>query len=159
MRPDAGPLNQPLRQPGLNAHEVLESARSGWDFLYVAGANPAMKYPGLLWSTARAKLGLLIVQDLFLTETAQQADVVLPTLAFVEKRGTFINIEGRLQPLLPGKEAPENILSDGEIFARIGTLLKISTSIDPYFAQFLTQTKATLQRPQKLEASLHQGKR
>ena len=83
----------------------------------MAGADPVNKFPAQLWSKLRAKLKCLIVQDLFLTETAKQADVVLPTLSFVEKGGSFINIEGRVQTLLPGKEVPNGIHSDGEIFS------------------------------------------
>ena len=82
MRPDLGPFGERIANPGLNALQVIESAaKNGWDFLQVAGANPAKKYPSTLWMEARAKTGFLVVQDLFLTETAQQADVVLPVLS------------------------------------------------------------------------------
>lgn len=121
MRPDIGPLGESLKKPGLNALQVLEAAtKDSWDFLYVAGANPATKFSSKLWTEARAKLGFLVVQDLFMTETAQQADVVLPALSYVEKGGSFVNIEGRVQTLMPGKEIPENIYSDAEIFRQIG---------------------------------------
>lgn len=135
MRPDLGPLGKRLDKPGLNAAQILmRSAAEGWDLLYVAGTNPATQFPKKLWNEARAKLGFLIVQDLFLTETAAQADVVLPTLSAVEKGGTFINIEGRAQPLLPGKEVPEVLLSDGEIFDKIAQKLNLNLTIDPAFA-------------------------
>lgn len=138
MRPDIGPLGAPISKPGLNALQVLEaSSRDGWDLLYVAGANPAKQYPVQLWKAARSKLGFLIVQDLFLTETAQEADVVLPVLSFVEKGGSFINIEGRVQTLMPGKENTYNLLSDGEIFSKIGEKLKLNLAIDPDFAHTL----------------------
>jgi len=124
MRPDLGPNGQKIERPGLNAVQVLqEAAKSGWDFLYVAGANPAKKYPKHLWITARQKTRCLVVQDLFLTETAQEADLVLPTLSFVEKEGTFLNIDYHLQRLQPGKEIPAGIYSDGEIFRNIGEKL------------------------------------
>lgn len=138
MRPDLGPLGARVSKPGLNATEMLQTAAaSGWDFLYVAGANPASKYSRSLWKEAKAKLGFLVVQDLFLTETARQADVVLPTLCYVEKGGTFVNIEGRMQPLLPGKEIPEALYSDGEIFERIAQKLGITLSIESSFANVL----------------------
>lgn len=153
MRPDLGPLNAPLDQPGLNAQQVLESAASGgWDFLYVAGANPKMQYPSQLWTEARAKLGFLVVQDLFLTETAQQADVVLPTLTFVEKGGTFVNIEGRLQSLRPGKEIPESLLCDADIFMQIAEKLNLNLTLNPEFAESLTQTRILFKHPQTLES-------
>lgn len=155
MRPEFGPFGKPVNPPGMNALQVLESsAREGWDMLYVAGANPALQFPSKLWKDARSKLGFLVVQDLFLTETAQQADVVLPTLTFIEKGGSFINIEGRVQTLLPGKEIPENIYSDAEIFMELGKKLNIDLDLDPEFADKLNAKNLPLDRPQKLEANL-----
>lgn len=123
MHPELGSDGQRLPHAGLNSIQMLENAaRNGWDFLYVAGANPARKYPSKLWQEARSKIKFLIVQDLFLTETAQQADVVLPTLSFVEKSGHFLNISKQLQTLRPGKELPADIYSDGDIFVRIAKL-------------------------------------
>lgn len=138
MRPDSGPLGAPVEKKGLTALEVVEkSAKEGWNFLYVAGADPATRFPAKLWVEARAKLGFLVVQDLFMTETAQQADVVLPTLAYVEKEGSFLNIERRLQKLKPGKAIPKGVLSDEEIFTRLASMLKIELTIDPDFHRFL----------------------
>lgn len=149
MRPDLGPLSKPIPQPGLNAAQIVQTAASsGWDFLYVAGANPAIKYPKQLWKEAKAKMGFLVVQDLFLTETAKQADVVLPTLSYVEKGGTFINIEGRSQPMLPGKEIPAALYSDGEIFTRIAQKLEdgIELQIGETFSAALRQERQQRQQ-------------
>lgn len=138
MLPDLGPQGEVFSKPGLNALQVLEaSAKSGWDFLYVAGANPANKFPSKLWKEGRAKLGCLVVQDLFLTETAEQADVVLPTLSYIEKGGSFLNIEGRVQTLMPGKEIPEGLFSDGEIFRLIAQKLNFTLEIDASFSEAL----------------------
>lgn len=126
MHPALGPLGRRLSQPGFDAVKILENAANdGWDFLYVAGANPAIKFPLKMWSEARAKLKFLVVQDLFLTETAQQADVVLPVLSFVEKFGSFINIAGRVQQLQPGKKIPENIFGDSQIFTWLAEKLEL----------------------------------
>lgn len=153
MRPEFGPFGKPVNSPGMNALQVLESAaQEGWDFLYVAGVNPALQFPSKLWQEARSKMEFLVVQDLFLTETAQQADVVLPTLTFIEKEGSFINIEGRVQTLMPGKEVPENIYGDAEIFLKIAKKLNITLDLDPSFADKLNQERLLLNRPQKLEA-------
>jgi len=131
MRPDIGPFEKPLDKTGLNALQVLEAAsHSGWDFLLVAGANPAIQFSSRLWNEAKAKTRFLVVQDLFLNETARQADVVLPTLCFVEKGGSFINIERRVQKLLPGKEIPKDIYSDEEIFVRIAEYLGFNLTLD-----------------------------
>jgi NADH-quinone oxidoreductase subunit G len=129
MRPDLYPLGKRITSPGLNAVQVLEAAAaSGWDLLYIAGANPAVKFPSTLWAEARKKLGFLIVQDLFLTETARQADVVLPTLSCMEKEGSFINIEGRVQQIHPGKAIPDGVFADGDIFTRLAAKLGLSLS-------------------------------
>lgn len=126
MHPELGPNGERLSNPGLNAVQVIETAaQSGWDLLYVAGADPAMKFPSVLWKKARAKLGFLVVQDLFLTETVRQADVVLPTLCFVEKEGSFVNIHGLVQRLRPGKDIPHNIYSDAKIFRDLGERLNL----------------------------------
>jgi len=140
MRPDLQPMNLPVAQPGLNAQQIIEeAAQSGWDFLYVAGSNPAVKYASKLWKTARNQLKFLVVQDLFLTESAQQADVVLPSLCYVEKEGHFINIQGQSEPIHPGKELPENIYSDGEIFAFIAEKLGIPLTVDHLFSETLSK--------------------
>lgn len=138
MRPDMGPMETPLPQPGLNILQVMEeSSKNGWDFLYVAGANPALKYPSKLWQEARDNLKFLVVQDLFLTETALSADVVLPTLSYVEKEGSFLNIAGNRQTLLPGKKIPENLYSDGVIFTKIGEKFDIELTLENQFLDAL----------------------
>lgn len=152
MHPNLGPLGERLSTPGLNALQVLEEAdQSGWDFLHIAGADPANKFPLKLWNKARSKLDFLVVQDLFLTKTARQADVVLPTLSFVEKEGCFINIEGRVQKLQPGKEIPENIYSDADIFKQLAYKLNIILPIDKIFLEKLKSGRFSLMRPEMIE--------
>jgi len=142
MRPDLGPFGERLSTPGLNTIQILESAaRDGWDFLYVAGANPAACIASELWLAARAKLNFLVVQDLFLTTTAQQADLVLPSLCFIEKEGSFLNIEGRVQKLLPGKEIPNSSYSDASIFTRIARKLQINLTPYPHHLKNMTGRK------------------
>jgi NADH-quinone oxidoreductase subunit G len=152
MRPDIGPLGRKVMNPGKNPEQVLqEGSTSGWDYLHVAGADPACSYPAHLWGIFRAKLGFLVVQDLFLTATAMQADVVLPTLSFVEKEGSFVNVEGRIQPLLPGRAIPEALRSDSDIFVEIGKKLQIELTLDSEFADLLSQRKVPLRKIPKIE--------
>ncbi len=142
MRPDVGALGKPLNNPGLNALQVMQdAARNGWDFMYVAGADPVRQFSSKLWQEARSKLKFLVVQDLFMTETARQADVVLPTLSFVEKGGSFLNIEGRVQSLMPGKEIPEGVYSDGEIFIQLAKKLNMPLAVDASFLETLGQKR------------------
>ncbi len=145
MHPELVPQNQKALTPGLNFLNLIKKiTQENWDFLYIAGANPQFN------DQARSHLQFLVVQDIFLTETAQQADVVLPVLTFVEKSGTFINIEGRLQKLLPGKNIPDNIYSDGDIFARIAQKLNLNLSLDSSFREYLNRTRIILRHPTAL---------
>lgn len=139
VHPEVGPLGRKLENPGLNALQLLETAsKDGWDLLYVAGADPVKKIPSKLWSEARKKLKCLVVQDIFLTETARQADVVLPSLCFLEKSGTFLTIAHQIQRLKAGKVIPQDIYADGEIFHLLGKRLGISLQED--FSEFLGGT-------------------
>lgn len=152
MRPDFGPLGERMIKSGLTAPQVLaEASSNGWDFLYVAGSDPAVKFPSKVWNAARSKLGFLIVQDLFLTQTARQADVLLPTLSYVEKGGSFINIEGRVQTLMPGKEIPNGIYSDAEIFKKIAQKLNYPIAIETNFLEALKLVEVRLARTDKQE--------
>ncbi|NJN84203.1 MAG: molybdopterin-dependent oxidoreductase [Caldilineaceae bacterium] len=74
---------------------MLDAAGGEIKALYVMGANPASERPA--WNKQLDKLDLLIVQDIFLTETAQKADVVLPAVSWAESDGTFTNLERRVQ--------------------------------------------------------------
>jgi NADH-quinone oxidoreductase subunit G len=91
--PDLGPGYQPVAQPGMALDEIMGAKL---DALYVVGANPAADYPGA------APKGFLVVQDMFLTETAQAADVVLPAASAYEKSGTVTNTYGEVQRLKKG---------------------------------------------------------
>jgi NADH-quinone oxidoreductase subunit G len=83
-------------QPGLTAPQMVEAAQSGkLGALYVVGANPLAHYGTL--GFGRGKLQLLIVHELFLTETALQADIVFPAASAYEKDGTVTNTAGEIQ--------------------------------------------------------------
>jgi NADH-quinone oxidoreductase chain G len=93
---------EPPTEPGYSYDEMLAGRVQA---LYVMGANPAVE-PAV--AGALRELDLLIVQDLFLTETAQLADVVLPSVSFAEADGTYTNLERRVQ------RAPAGIRSAGQ---------------------------------------------
>jgi formate dehydrogenase major subunit len=86
-------------QPGLTVVEVMNAAAAGQvKGLYVMGENPAMSDPDLDHARASlAALDTLVVQDIFLTETAALADVILPASAFPEKTGSFTNTDRLVQ--------------------------------------------------------------
>jgi len=85
--------------PGLTFGEILRAASKGKiKALYVVGANPALTEANAGHvGQALEKLEFLVVQDMFLSETAQLAHVVLPAASFAEKEGTFTNMERRVQ--------------------------------------------------------------
>lgn len=85
--------------PGLVLTEVFEAIHSGKvKALYLIGENPVLTEADTNFiEEAISDLELLVVQDIFLTETAQLADVVLPAASFAEKDGTFTNTERRVQ--------------------------------------------------------------
>ncbi|MCX5994613.1 MAG: formate dehydrogenase subunit alpha [Chloroflexi bacterium] len=84
---------------GLTALEMIEQAKSGKvKVMYIVGENPVLGFPNsALVREALASLDFLVVQDIFLTDTAKLANVVLPAASFAEKDGTFTNFEGRIQ--------------------------------------------------------------
>ena len=90
------PLSQ---EPGLTVVEIINAANAGEiKGMYIMGENPAMSDPDLDHARAGiAKLEHLVVQDIFLTETAMMADVVLPSSAWPEKNGTVTNTNRQVQ--------------------------------------------------------------
>jgi formate dehydrogenase major subunit len=85
--------------PGLTVVEIMEQiTQDNITGMYVEGENPAMSDPNLNHARhALASLQHLVVQDIFMTETALFADVILPASAFPEKDGTFTNTDRRVQ--------------------------------------------------------------
>jgi NADH-quinone oxidoreductase subunit G len=80
---------------GMTYRQMLDSAGAEIKAMLVMGADPASERAS--WADNLAKLDLLVVQELFLTETAKLADVVLPAVSWAESDGTFTNIERRVQ--------------------------------------------------------------
>jgi len=95
--------------------------------LYIMGENPMLSDPDLHHVEASLKnLDFLVVQDIFLTETAKLADVVLPSACFAEKDGTFTNTERRVQRIRKAVNPPGEAKADWEIIARLATRMGYS---------------------------------
>jgi NADH-quinone oxidoreductase subunit G len=104
--------------------ELLQKALEGkLKALYLIGENSSASSPAF-GRQALEKLPLLIVQDLFMTETARMAHVVLPACSFVEKGGTFTNMERRVQKLNPLRSPLHQSRSDFDIFLSLLRLLE-----------------------------------
>lgn len=106
---------------GLTVTEMFPAALAGkLKALWIMGENPALSDANSEHiAKALDALDLLVVQDIFLTETAQHADVVLPAASFAEKDGTFTNTERRVQRVRQAVHAPGNALPDWEIIAEL----------------------------------------
>jgi formate dehydrogenase major subunit len=115
---------------GLTVVEIMNAIHDGQiNGMYIEGENPAMSDPDL--NHAReglAKLEHLVVQDLFLTETAFHADVILPASAFAEKTGTFTNTDRRVQMARPVVASPGDARQDWWIIQQIAQRLGLEWS-------------------------------
>lgn len=110
---------------GLTVSEMMHAAEHGdIKMLYIMGENPMVSDPDLNHVRhALESTEFLIVQDIFLTETAQLADVVLPAAAFAEKDGTFTNTERRVQRVRKAINAPGEAKADWEIIMDLMNML------------------------------------
>jgi formate dehydrogenase alpha subunit len=104
---------------------ILERARRGEiKALYLVGENPVGTLPASMkvreaLEHVTASGGFVVCQDLFLTETGQLADVVLPACSFAEKEGTFTNFEGKVNSVSKAVECVGESKADWEIFTEL----------------------------------------
>ena len=119
---------------GLTVTEIMDAVHDG-DIrsLYVLGENPAMSDPDVEHARdALAKLDHLVVQDIFLTETANFADVILPASAFAEKSGTVTNTNRQVQMGRPAVPPPGDAKEDWWIEVELAKRLGLGwTYTDP----------------------------
>ena len=113
-------------EKGLTVTEILDAVHHGQiKGMYILGENPAMSDPDVTHAReALAHLEHLVVQDIFLTETANYADVILPAAAFYEKNGTVTNTNRQVQigraAVTPPGEAREDWAITVELAKRLG---------------------------------------
>ncbi|MBV9408972.1 MAG: molybdopterin-dependent oxidoreductase, partial [Candidatus Eremiobacteraeota bacterium] len=111
---------------GLTVTEIMNAVHDGViRGMYIMGENPAMSDPNVEHAReAMALLEHLVVQDIFFTETASYADVILPASAFPEKTGTFTNTDRRVQlgrkAVDPPGEARQDLWIIQEVARRVG---------------------------------------
>jgi NADH-quinone oxidoreductase subunit G len=120
LYPDLLPGYVPAPAPGLNLEQMLAALpRHELASLYVVGADPFRSQPV---AADDLKQTFLVVQDLFLTDTARQADLVFPALSAYEKAGTVTNTCGQVQPQRRGGSC-EGAKSDLEILHRLAAAM------------------------------------
>jgi predicted molibdopterin-dependent oxidoreductase YjgC len=91
--------------------------------MYIVGNNIAHSYPDNDYAVEALKsLEFLVVQDIFMNDTAEMADVVLPAASFAEKDGTFTNTDRRIQRIRKAINPLEQVKPDWEIIAELSTL-------------------------------------
>ena len=107
--------------PGLTLVEMMNAAHSGdLKVLYIHGEDPGLSDADIKHTKeAIANLEMLIVQELFMTDTAAEADVVLPAAGWGEQEGTFTSGERRVQWLRKAQEPPEGAMLDWKIMEEI----------------------------------------
>ncbi|MFQ5698052.1 MAG: formate dehydrogenase subunit alpha [Myxococcota bacterium] len=108
-------------EPGLTVVEIIHQALEGTiRGMYMLGENPFLSDPNVnLVRKALSSLEFLVVQDIFLTETAEFADVILPATSALEKDGTFTNTDRRLQVVRKVLEPPGQARLDWQIVSEI----------------------------------------
>ncbi len=108
-------------EPGLALTEMFDAIEKGRvKAIYLVGENPVLSDPDAKHvEEALRKLDFLVVQDIFLTETAQFADVVLPGASFAEKDGTFTNTERRVQRVRKALDPVGDSKADWQIICEV----------------------------------------
>ena len=130
---------------GLTVVEIIDAVHSGVvKGMYVQGENPAMSDPNLNHArSALAMLDHLVVQDIFLTETAGFADVILPASAFPEKTGTFTNSNRQVQLGRQAIDPPGDARQDWWIIQEVGRRLGLDWNYESPENIFSEVRKAT----------------
>ena len=110
---------------GLTATEMTKAAFEGsLNAMYIMGENPALSEPDINHTIKTLKkLDFLVVQDIFMTETAELADVVLPAACFAEKDGTFTNTDRSVQRIRKAVEPPGEAKEDAYIIIELAKRL------------------------------------
>lgn len=107
-------------QPGMNLNVMMKEAGKSLKGFFVMGEDIVLSEPNVsLLEEGLNKVEFLVLQDIFLNETARFADVIFPAAAFAEKDGTFTNSERRVQLVRKGVEPPGQARADWEIIVHL----------------------------------------
>jgi len=133
-------------KPGLTVTEITTAALEGnIKGMYCLGENPFLSDPNVnKVRKALGKLDFLVVQDIFLTETAEFADVILPATSYLEKMGTYTNTDRRVQIGRPALEPPGEARLDWQIVADIATRMGYPmryAEVSDIFDEFVSVTR------------------
>jgi predicted molibdopterin-dependent oxidoreductase YjgC len=120
-------------EPGLTTMEMVDAAERGAIHAYfVMGENPMMSEPDLRHARhVMENLDFILVQDIFMNETSEYADVILPAVSFAEKVGTFTNSDRRVQLVRKAIDPPGKARQDWEILCDLATRVERLLEKDP----------------------------
>jgi predicted molibdopterin-dependent oxidoreductase YjgC len=132
-----GATDMEMDSDGIGMENLLKKTGEGHlKALYLTGKDPSLS------SKELKNLELLVVQDLFMTDAAKEANVILPGCSFVEKSGTYTNLERRVQKLHPLRQPEGRSKSDFEIFLQLLRLLEVQVAGETPEAIFLEIAKS-----------------
>ena len=116
------------RGSGSDTRAMLESARDGkLGALAIFGANPMLHYPDrALVEAALAGASFVVVSELFMTETAERANLILPACAVFEKSGTTTDLAGDVLPVMGSVVAPGEAKADGDMLVLLADALAVA---------------------------------
>jgi formate dehydrogenase alpha subunit len=119
-------------QPGMKVTHMMPAAHDGtFKAMYIIGENPVVSDADVNHAEKCFDgMDFIVVQDIFLTETAQLADVVLPSACYAEKDGTFANSERRVQRIRKAVDAPGEAWDDWKILCEIATRMGYPMAYD-----------------------------
>ena len=131
--------------PGKTVVEIAHAAETGeLKGMYVMGENPFLSDPNVARAReAFCNLDFLVVQDIFLTETAEVADVVLPATSYFEKTGTYTNTDRRVQLGRKTLDAPGEARLDWEVLCDVMTRMGYPQSFDNIEDVFIEMSELT----------------
>lgn len=146
LSPRLAPGYKELREPGLDADAIYAGVQSGAvKALYVLGSDPV----GDGYLSGRGRLDFLVVQELFLTPTAELADVVLPAQSWAERDGTFTSGERRVQRYYPAITKVGDSRPDWQILAQVLNKVTDGAEKVPFGASLVFKELAKAARPYK----------
>ncbi|TWI54055.1 assimilatory nitrate reductase catalytic subunit [Halalkalibacter nanhaiisediminis] len=114
-----------LPRKGVSAYEMFEKVHEGdIKAMFIMGSNPIVSNPNATYvKEALKKLEFLVSVDMFISETGQLADLILPTTSYLEDEGTMTNLEGRVTLREASKEKPGQTKHDWEILCEISRVM------------------------------------
>lgn len=144
-----------LPRKGVSAYELIEKIdQQEITGLFIMGSNPVVSNPNATFvEQALKKLKYLVVVDMFISETAQLADLILPTSSYLEDTGTMTNMEGRVVLRKGERQPPKDVKHDWEILKTIASALGYEESFSYSSAEDIFEELRAASRGAKADYS------